>query len=181
MLNAGFAGGRPALGQPIRAGRRDAVVVHAVRMGEQIMSEEPRRSFRFSFGLDRLGLVALRAPYVSAALIALLTALAVLGVMRLRVDDSLSELFRTDTQEFRQYEEIDRRFPSSEYDVLVVVEGKDLLGRESIGKFGNMVIELQLADGVKGLISMLSARDKPDANGYAAPLVPDEMPEDAAQ
>ena len=180
MLNAGFAGGRPALGQPIRAGRRDAVVVHAVRMGEQIMSEEPRRSFRFSFGLDRLGLVALRAPYVSAALIALLTALAVLGVMRLRVDDSLSELFRTDTQEFRQYEEIDRRFPSSEYDVLVVVEGKDLLGRESIGKFGNMVIELQLADGVKGLISMLSARDKPDANGYAAPLVPDEMPEDAA-
>ena len=142
------------------------------------MGEEPRRSFRFSFGLDRLGLVALRAPYFSAAIIAVLTVLAALGVTRLKVDDSLSELFRTNTKEFQQYEEIDRRFPSSEYDVLVVVEGKDLLTRQSLASFANLVIELQLADGVKGLISMLSARDKPDANGYSAPLFPDEMPED---
>ena len=126
------------------------------------MSEEPRRSFRFSFGLDRLGLIALKAPYLSAALILLLTIAAVFGVMRLRVDDSLSELFRTDTKEFRQYEEIDRRFPSSEYDVLVVVEGEKLLARDSLAAFSNLVIELQLADGVKGLISMLSARDKPE-------------------
>jgi predicted RND superfamily exporter protein len=142
------------------------------------MGEEPRRSFRFSFGLDRLGLVALRAPYVTAAVIAVLTVLAALGVSRLKVDDSLSELFRTNTKEFQQYEEIDRRFPSSEYDVLVVVEGKDLLTRQSLATFANLVIELQLADGVKGLISMLSARDKPDANGYSPPLFPDEMPED---
>ncbi len=86
--------------------------------------DAPRRSFLFSFGIDKLGLVALKAPRLSAVLIALLTVAAVFGVMSLRVDDSLSELFRTDTREFRQYEEIDRRFPSSEYDVLVVVEGK---------------------------------------------------------
>ena len=50
---------------------------------------------------------------------------------KLKVDDSLSELFRTNTEEFRRYEAIDRRFPSSEYDVLVVVEGHDLLKRRS--------------------------------------------------
>ena len=53
----------------------------------------------------------------------------------LKVDDSLSELFRTDTEEFRRYEEIDRRFPSSEYDVLVVVEGKDLLKKPQLEAF----------------------------------------------
>ncbi len=113
------------------------------------MSEEPRRSFRFSFGLDRLGLIALKAPYVSAALILLLTIAAVFGVMRLRVDDSLSELFRTDTKEFRQYEEIDRRFPSSEYDVLVVVDGKRLLERDNLhrgsGEPGRSLVELERA------------------------------------
>ena len=51
-------------------------------------------------------------------------AFAALGLGKLKVDDSLSELFRTDTREFHQYEEIDRRFPSSEYDVLAVVEVK---------------------------------------------------------
>ncbi len=141
------------------------------------MSDEPRRAYRFSFGLDRLGLIALKAPVLSAVIVAVLTALAVVGVMQLKVDDSLSELFRTSTKEFQQYEEIDRRFPSSEYDVLVVVDGKQLLERDSLQKFAGLVIELQLADGVNGLISMLSARDKPDANGYSAPIVPDELPE----
>ena len=145
-------------------------------MGEP---QEPSRSYLFSFGLEKLGLVALRAPIVSAIAIALLTALAAGGLLRLKVDDSLSELFRTNTEEFRRYEEIDRRFPSSEYDVLVVVEGKKLLTREGLRAFAGATQELQLADGVDGLVSMLSARGKPDANGYSAPIVPEELPEGA--
>jgi predicted RND superfamily exporter protein len=143
------------------------------------MSDEPRRAYRFSFGLDRLGLIALKAPALSAVFIALLSGLAIVGVMNLKVDDSLSELFRTNTKEFRQYEEIDQRFPSSEYDVLVVLDGKTLLSRENLERFANLAIELNLAEGVNGMISMLSARDKPDASGYAPPLVPDELPEGA--
>ncbi|MBU1211892.1 MAG: MMPL family transporter [Alphaproteobacteria bacterium] len=139
---------------------------------------QQRRSFRFSFGLDKLGLVALAAPYVSAVVILILSMMAVYGVSILKVDDSLSELFRTDTEEFRQYEQIDRLFPSSEYDVLVVVEGENLLSREAIRRFADATIELQLSDGVGGLVSMLSARGKPDENGYAAPIVPDEIPDD---
>jgi hypothetical protein len=143
-------------------------------------SETPRRSFALAFGIDRLGLVALRAPWVSAAIIVLLSTLAVVGVLNLKVDDSLSELFRTDTPEFRQYEEIDRRFPSSEYDVLAVVEGSSLLTPAGLDAFAQAVIDLQLADGVNGLVSMLSARGRPDATGYAAPIVPDQLPQGAA-
>ncbi|MCH9807596.1 MAG: MMPL family transporter [Alphaproteobacteria bacterium] len=148
---------------------------------EAAKHDEPRRSFRFSFGLDKLGLLALKAPYVSAILILIVSILAVIGVNNIKVDDSLSELFRTDTEEFRQYEAIDRLFPSSEFDVLIVVEGDNLLARESLKKFADTTIDLQLADGVGGLVSMLSARGKPDENGYAAPIVPDEMPDDPAQ
>jgi hypothetical protein len=143
-------------------------------------SAPQRRSYLFSFGIDRLGLLALKAPYLSAVLIALLTAAAAMGFARLKVDDSLSELFRTDTKEFRQYEEIDRRFPSSEYDVLVVVEGRDLLERDKLEAFRSAVVELQLTDGVQGLVSMLSARGKPDETGYAPPVVPDDLPQDDA-
>src|SRR5690606_34359511 len=146
------------------------------RMPEQ---GAPQRSFALSFGIGRLGLVALKAPLVSAVVIVLLSVLAIMGVMRLKVDDSLSELFRTDTPEFRQYEEIDRRFPSSEYAVLAVVEGPNLLERPQLQAFADAVIDLQLTDGVDGLVSMLSARGKPDATGYAPPIVPDELPEGA--
>jgi predicted RND superfamily exporter protein len=139
-------------------------------------SEEPQRRFAFTFGLERLGLVALRAPRVAGIVILLLSLLAVWGVLRLKVDDSLSELFRTNTAEFRQYELVDRLFPSSEYDVLVVIEGSDLLTQKGLEAISRAVVELQLTDGVNGLVSMLSARGKPDASGYAAPVVPDPLP-----
>ncbi len=131
-----------------------------------------------TFGLERLGHAALQAPLVASVLMAVVTALAVMGFLSLKIDDSLAELFRTDTAEFKRYEEIDRRFPSSEYDVLVVVEGQKLLQRDGIEAFRRAAVDLQLADGVNGLVSMLSARGKPDATGYAAPIVPDDLPAD---
>ena len=143
-------------------------------------ADEPRRRFSFTFGLERLGLVALKAPWLSALLVVVLSVLALLGVMRLKVDDSLSELFRTSTPEFQQYEAIDRLFPSSEYDVLVVIEGPDLLQRDKLVAVSSTIVDLQLAEGVNGLVSMLSARGKPDASGYAPPVVPDDLPEGAA-
>ncbi len=141
-------------------------------------SDGPLQSSRLIFGLARLGFVPLESRVLSAAVIILATVLALAGLMRLRVDDSLSELFRTDTPEFRQYEEIDRRFPSSEYDVLVVIEGKDLLAKPQLEAVRNTVIDLQLADGVAGIVSMFSARAKPDPTGYAPPIVPDDLPDD---
>jgi len=142
---------------------------------------QPRRRFIFSLGLERVGLVGLMAPNLVAVLIAIATVIAAFGVSRLQVDDSLSELFRTDTEEFHRYEAIDRRFPSSEYDVLVVVEGHELLKRPQLQAFANLAIDLQLIDGVSGIVSMLSARGPPDETGYAAPIVPDDLPEDQAE
>jgi predicted RND superfamily exporter protein len=142
--------------------------------------DEAKRSFALTFGLERGGLIGLKFPAVTAALVMLLSALAAWGIVGLKVDDSLSELFRTDTEEFRRYAEIDRRFPSSEYDVLVVVEGKDLLKKPQLEAFRSAIIDLQLLPGVDGLVSMLSARGKPDATGYAPPIVPDQLPEGPA-
>ena len=141
-------------------------------------ADAPRRSF--AFGLEKLGLLGMWAPRFTLLLTLLLCALAGVGLTLLKVDDSLSELFRTDTEEFRRYEEIDRRFPSSEYDVLVVVEGKDLLKKPQLEAFRRAVVDLQLADGVDGAVSMLSARGRPDAAGYAAPIVPDDLPDGPA-
>lgn len=145
------------------------------------VSDRTISTFRFSFGLEKLGLVALKAPVLSALIIVVLSGLAALGLSRLTVDDSLTELFRTDTKEFRQYETIDRLFPSSEFDVLIVASGPDLLTRKGIEAFREATIDLQLADGVNGLVSMMSARDKPDETGYAPPIVPDDLPEDDAE
>ncbi len=142
---------------------------------------EPQRPSLISLGLNRIGLLGIKAPALSAILVLLVTFAAAAGISRLKVDDSLSELFRTNTPEFKTYEEIDRKFPSSEYDVLVVVEGKNLLTREGLTAFAGAAADLQLVDGVNGIVSMLSARGKPDPTGYAPPIVPDDLPQDPAE
>ena len=70
--------------------------------------EAPHRSLVKSFGLERVGYIGIAAPYLALICMALVTAAAALGLWKLKVDDSLSELFRTNTEEFRRFEEIAR-------------------------------------------------------------------------
>ena len=137
------------------------------------------RPINIAFGLERLGLWALRVPVLAAILFALLAVAAGFGVHRINVDDSLSQLFRSDTPEFHQFEEVTRRFPSNEYDVLVVVEGPTLLARDNLERLRSLVTDLQLVEGTRGLISLFSARQAPENNQLPAPLFPEVLPEGA--
>jgi uncharacterized protein len=137
---------------------------------------QPKRIRSLSFGIERLGLTALRYPLVVAVVIAAITVMAGLGYSRLRVDDSLSELFRTDTPEFRDYETISKRFPSSEYDVLIVVSGEKLLERKSIQALRELIINLQFVDGMAGEVSLFSAREAPEPDRVPGPVFPAKLP-----
>jgi hypothetical protein len=55
-----------------------------------------------AFGIERMGLVSLRFPRAVAFIAVLLAIAAGIGAARLKVDDSLSELFRSETSEFKQ-------------------------------------------------------------------------------
>jgi len=133
-----------------------------------------------AFGLERLGLIAVKAPIVSCIILLALVIGAIFGIQRIKIDDSLSQLFRSDSKEYRQYEEVTKRFPSSEFDVLVVVEGKTLLARENLEKIRDLVTDLQLVDGTRGLISLFSARQTPAPGKLPAALFPSDLPEGAA-
>jgi hypothetical protein len=137
---------------------------------------EPKRVRSLSFGIERLGLTALRYPLIAAAIIVAITIAAGFGYTRLKVDDSLSELFRTDTSEFRDYETISERFPSSEYDVLIVVSGDKLLERRSVKALRDLIIELQFVEGMAGEVSLFSAREAPEPGKIPGPVFPAELP-----
>ena len=137
---------------------------------------QPKRVRSLSFGIERLGLTALRYPLVAAVIVVAITIAAGFGYSKLRVDDSLSELFRTDTPEFRDYETISERFPSSEYDVLIVVSGDKLLERKSIQALRELIINLQFVEGMAGEVSLFSAREAPEPGKVPGPVFPAKLP-----
>jgi uncharacterized protein len=134
-------------------------------------------TFKLALGIERFGLISLRFPRAMLLVFVALAVTAAFGVGRIKVDDSLSQLFRSDTPQFKQYEEVTKRFPSSEYDVLVVVEGPNLLERSSLEKLRELVTDLQLVDGTRGIISLFSAREAPVDGHLPAPLFPTPLPE----
>lgn len=136
---------------------------------------------QLAFGTEKMGLVSLKAPLLVGLVFTIVAVFAIFGLGKLKVDDSLSQLFRSDTPQFRQYEAVTRDFPSSEYDVLVVLSGKELLARDNVEKIRNLVTDLQLIEGERSIISMFSAREPPKPGQTIPPaLFPEPLPEGQA-
>ncbi len=132
-----------------------------------------------ALGIERIGFLPLSHRFLSVFLFVVLCIGAAVGFTRLKVDNSLSQLFRSDTQEYKNYVEVSRRFPSNEFDVLVVIEGNSLLERSSLQKLRDLVIDLQLIDGTRGIISLFSARQPPTNGGVPPALFPSPLPQGA--
>ena len=143
-----------------------------------VVEKSPTSSI--AFGLERIGLIAVKAPWVSLIVLVALMIAAVFGVYRIKIDDSLSQLFRSDSKDYKQYEAVTKRFPATEFDVLVVLEGKSLLARGNLEKVRDVVTDLQLVEGVRGLVSLFSARQAPEPGKLPAALFPPDLPEGAA-
>ena len=76
------------------------------RSGEYILFEPneptagtPRaaKSHKIALGIERIGLISLRYPIAVAIVAILLSVTAAIGITRLKIDDSLSQLFRSDS------------------------------------------------------------------------------------
>src|SRR4030081_1568178 len=141
---------------------------------------EERPTSSIAFGLERMGLIAVQAPILSCIVLLALIVGAIFGIERIKIDDSLSQLFRSNSREYQQYEAETKRFPATEFDVLVVVEGKTLLKRENLEKLRDFITDMQLVEGTRGLISLFSARPAPAPRKPPAALFPAELPEGAA-
>ena len=134
----------------------------------------PRRGrLGIAFGSERLALIPFRTPLATVLIALAFAVLAVLGIQRIRIDDSLSQLFHSESPAFKLFEQVSHDFPSSEYDVMIVVTGDTLLDLESVEKLRSLVTDVQLIEGTRGVLSMFSAREPATRGGLPAPVFPE--------
>src|ERR1700716_370010 len=136
---------------------------------------EPRPTASIAFGLERIGLIAVQAPILAFIFLVGLIIGAIFGIERIKIDDSLSQLFRSNSKEYRQYEAVTKRFPATEFAVLVVVEGKTVIARDDLVKARDFVSQLALVEGTRALITLFSARQAPAPGKLPAALFPSEL------
>ncbi|MFP4538811.1 MAG: efflux RND transporter permease subunit [Dichotomicrobium sp.] len=131
---------------------------------------------KLGFGMERLGLVTLARPRLTAVAVLLLAVVCAVGVWRIEATGILSDFFRGDNKDYRTYQQMSERFPTSEFDVFLIVEGEKLVTPESLEAVRMIHLELQFVPSVNGVLSIFSMRQAPDAEGYPPPMFPAKMP-----
>ncbi len=102
--------------------------------------------------------------------IALIAAVAVTGLFRLRFDDELIRFFNSDIQAFEDYVTLARAFEGDTNDVIVLVEAADIGAPDVAAALSDFVLDAQFVPGVRAVISPLSLRVAGPAG--AEPLFP---------
>ncbi len=60
--------------------------------------QQAKKQFSIAFGLERIGLIAMRKPVLSCIILFAMVVGAVFGIERIKIDNSLSQLFRSEQQ-----------------------------------------------------------------------------------
>ena len=135
------------------------------------------RSTNVGWGLHRLGHLAANSPWLGLLIVLLISAVAGYGILHVETNTSLDALFKSKTPEFLRYEEMRESFPLNERDVILVATAPQSFTPEQIELLRDLHLELQLLPEAEGVLSLFSVRGELDAEGYAEPIVPDELPE----
>ncbi len=127
------------------------------------------------FGLEKLGLLALRFPRWTLLVIAILTVALGYCASKIEFSSDVREIFRSESSDFANLTTVEDQYPESVGEILLLVEGDDLLSLENLERLRDLHLELGFVDGVQDVLSIFSARHPPDASGRSDPIFPAEL------
>jgi uncharacterized protein len=130
------------------------------------------------FGIERIGLLALRFPRTTLAIIAALLPLCFYGASQLTFSSDVREIFRSGGTEFDRLDTLNSQYPRAGEDVLIAVEGDNLLEPSNLEALQALHLELSLNEDVAHVLSMFSVRAPPEgAEASPQPIFPPDVSE----
>ncbi|MGD9400218.1 MAG: MMPL family transporter, partial [Methyloceanibacter sp.] len=127
------------------------------------------------FGLERIGLVALRFPRATLLLIAAVTLPLAFFATKVGFSSDIREIFRSGTVDYARFQEVEKQYPDSGMDVLLLIRSDNLFTVDNLERLRDLHLELTFANGVQDVVSMFSARHPPDDAGGAEPVFPPKL------
>ncbi|HEY9010547.1 MAG TPA: efflux RND transporter permease subunit [Devosia sp.] len=144
----------------------------------QRLGERLSRGHSIGFGLDRLGTLTLKYPRIIAALLVVLSVIAVWQIPRASVDGDLLRVYAHSGQEYDAYKRLADTFGTFENDIYILVTSPRLTDPGVIETIREMALDIGLNEYAAGTLSPFALR-KPDGNGGTEPAVPEGMETEA--
>ena len=126
-------------------------------------------------GIERLGLVSLRHPWLSLLVVAILTPIMAYAASRLEFSSDIREIFSSAEVEFQLLDTIDEQFPNAEREVQLVVRSPTAFNPQTLEQLRTLHDEIEGHDAVRDVLSMFSATAPQQGQAEPQPLFPDDL------
>jgi len=134
------------------------------------------------FGIERLGLFALKFPKLVGLLVLAFTILNVSVLPRASVDGDLLRVYKDSGEMYDRYEKLGQTFGTFDNDAYILVYSDNMTDPKVLETLRELAFDLELSDFAVGTLSPFSLR-KPVADNVTKPAVPENMtsPEQVVQ
>lgn len=131
---------------------------------------------RFGFGLEKIGLACLKWPLLSLFMIAVSCLAGFVGLTQLTFDGDPGQVFRADNAVSRATDRQSKAFPHKGEQLVLLIESKKRYNAMQLEAIRALHLEMQFIDGVTGVSSIFTAREKADEDGNTPTVLPADLP-----
>lgn len=132
------------------------------------------------FGLERIGLWAIRWPKSATVLLFALTAVCLFHFPQLRFDGNVTSVLPKQSPAFINYEAQKSGFRNFSRDVAVIIESPRLMKPDGLEDLRFLQLEVAVADGVGNVYSVFSLPKPDPQTGAMPPFLPEEFESEEA-
>ncbi len=126
------------------------------------------------FGIERLGLLALKYPKVAGLFVLAFTALTVSALPRASVDGDLMRVYKNSGEMYERYAKLSETFGTFDNDAYILVKSDKMTDPKVLETLRDLAFDLELNEYAVGTLSPFSLR-KPAADNVTLPAVPENM------
>lgn len=130
------------------------------------------------FGLERIGILALKRPVIFSILVMLGTIFSLFNFPQLRFDGNVTAVLPQNSEAFQNYEGQKNRFRNFSRDVAVIVTAPNLITSDGLEEIRNLQLELAITEGVGNVYSVFSLPRPNPQTGEMPPFLPTELGDD---
>ena len=130
------------------------------------------------FGLQNIGLLAVRNPLVATILVGLITLASIFGVTRLGFSGDNIEILRDGSQEMADYDQLLSSFRNFNNDAIVLMRTDNLATVEGIETYRDLHFEFSLDERVESVLSLFSLVQYDESKGGWKSAVPSRFDTD---
>ncbi len=130
------------------------------------------------FGLERIGVAALRHPLVFSILLVIVTTIAAIGIPSVKFNGNVISVVPQQSINFKNYDKQKRDVRNFSRDVAVIIKSPRIKTASGLEDLRYMQLELAITDGISSAISLFSIPDPDPATGELRQFFPNQIEDD---